>query len=75
MSKPVPHQFEPFSLNSVNTHPTLPLVSEQACRLEDLEVPRCRLPGVLEDGRDFAGRHGAAVEINREQHASPGSVR
>jgi hypothetical protein len=75
VSKPVPNQFEPFSLNSVNTHPPLLLVSQEARRLKDLEVPRCRLPGVLEDCRDFPGRHGAAVKVNRQQHSPPGSVR
>ena len=50
-------------------------MSEQGRRLEDLEAPRGGLPGVFEGGRDFAGRHGAAVEINREQHAPPGWVR
>jgi hypothetical protein len=74
VSKPVLYKFEPFALNSINTDPTLLLVSEQARRLKDLEVPRCRWPSALENRRNLPGSHGTAVEINREQHAAPGSV-
>jgi hypothetical protein len=74
VSQPVPHQFESFALNTINTHPALPLVGEQTGGLKNLEVPRCGLPRVLEDGRYFAGRHGAAVEVNGEQYAPPGSM-
>jgi len=75
VSKPVPDQFEPFSLNSVNAHPALSFVSEKSRRFKYSEVPRCRLPSVLEDGRDFAGSHGAAIEIDRKQDSPPRGVR
>jgi hypothetical protein len=74
VSKPDPDQFEPFSLDSINALAALPFVSEQARRLEDLEVPGCRLPGVVEDGGDFPGGHGAAVEVNGEKDAPPGDM-
>ncbi len=75
MGEPVGHEFEAFRLKPVNTHPALPFVSEQARRLQDLEVPRGGLPGVLEHCRDVTGRHGSPVKVNRQQHAPPRSMR
>jgi hypothetical protein len=53
--EPIPHKFEPFALNPVNAHPTLPFVSEQASVYEDLEVTRGGLPSMLEDLRNLTG--------------------
>ena len=75
MGKPVPHEFEPFWLNPVETHPTPLFMGEQARGFENLEVPRCRLPSVLEHRRDVTGRHRAPIKVNRQQHAPPGSMR
>jgi hypothetical protein len=75
VSQPAPHEFDPFTLNSVNPHPTLPLVSDQPCSLEYSQVPRGGLPCVLEDASDFSGGHSSAVEENRDQHPPSGSVR
>jgi hypothetical protein len=75
MGEPVPHEFEPFLLNPVKAHPTLSFMREQACGLQNLEVPRCRLPSVLEYCRDITGRHRAPVKVNRQQHAPPGGMR
>jgi hypothetical protein len=66
MSQPIPHQFESFVLNSVNTLPALPLMRNQTSGLKDLKMSRCRLPRMLEDRRYFSGCHGATVEVNRE---------
>jgi hypothetical protein len=74
MREPVPHEFKSFALNSVNPHPALFLMHDQASGLKDLEMSRCRLPRVLEDCRYFSGRHGAAVEIDGEQHTPPCSM-
>ncbi|HJZ64311.1 MAG TPA: hypothetical protein VKD70_08340 [Candidatus Acidoferrum sp.] len=38
-------------------------------------MPRSRLPSVLKDGRNFSGRHGTTVEMNRKQHTASGSMR
>jgi len=75
VSKPVPYEFEPLWLKSVNARPASLLVNEQARRLQDLEVPRGRLPSMFENCRDVTSSHGAPIEINREQHASSGGVR
>ena len=75
MGEPVPYQFEAFSLKPVNAHPAVPLMSEQAGPFEDLEMPGGGLPGMLEYGCDFTGRHGAPVEVDGEQHPAPGGVR
>lgn len=74
MSQPVSHQFEPLILDTVYPGAALFLVSNQAGRFEDPEMPGCGLPGVLENRRDFARCHGAAVEINRQQHTTPGGM-
>jgi len=50
-------------------------MGQQSRCFEHPKVPRCRLPRVLEDSRDFAGGHGAAIEINRNQDSSPRGVR
>src|SRR5262245_28170926 len=47
---------------------------EQAGRLQNLQVPRGRLPGMLEHARDLARRHLAAVEVQCDQDAAPGRV-
>src|SRR5215467_9730408 len=65
VSQPIFHEFKSFSLNSVNTHPTLSLVRKQASSLKDLKVSRCRLPSVLKYCRDLPCCHLAAVEIYR----------
>ena len=75
MREPVCHEFETFRLKPVNTHPAVPFMSEQARGLQDLEVPGCGLPGVLEHCCDVTGRHGASVKVNRQQHAPPGGMR
>jgi len=66
---------ETFVFDAIDPRAPLFLVTDQAGFLEDPEVPRGGLPGVLEDGRDFAGGHGAAVEVKRQQHTAPGSMR
>ena len=38
-------------------------------------MPRRGLPGVLEDGRNFPGSHGAAIEENRKQDPPPRGMR
>ena len=75
VSKPVPHQFKPFVLDSVNAHAASLFMREQARPFEHTKVPCSRLPRVLENGSYFARSHGAAVEIDRKQNSSPGSVR
>lgn len=75
MGEPVGHEFETLRLKPVNTHPALPLMSEQARRLEDLEVSCGGLPGVLEDRRDLTGRHRAPVKVNCQQDAPPRRMR
>ena len=74
MRQPVTYQFETLVFDAIDPRAALFPVTDQAGPLEDPEVPRGGLPGVLEDGRDFAGGHGAAVEINRHQHTAPGSM-
>ena len=75
MRQPVPHQLETFVFDAIDPLAPLLPVADQAGFFEDPEVPRGGLPGVLENGRDFAGGHGAAVEINRQQHTAPGGMR
>jgi hypothetical protein len=75
VGKPIPYQLEAFSLKPVNAHPALPHMSEQAGLFEDLKMAGRGLPGMLEDGCDFTGRHGAAIEVDGEQHPPPGGVR
>ena len=40
---------------------------EQACRLENLEMPRRRLPSVGEYARNLACRHRAPVEMHGQE--------
>ena len=58
----------------VAPHPTLPLVPEKLGRLEDLQVPCRRRPGLLEHTGDLAGGHRAALEVHREQDATTHGV-
>lgn len=74
MSEPISYQFEPFALNSVDSHPALLFVGEQARSLEDPKVPRGGLPRVVKDGRDLPRCHGAAVEVDRQQDAPSGGM-
>jgi hypothetical protein len=71
VTKPLPDQIESFSLNSVNAPAAMLLVRQQARLFQHPHVPCGRLPGVLEDGRDFSSRHRAAIKMNREQHSPP----
>ena len=75
MSQPVPDQFQPLALDAVDAHPALPFVIEQPCLLKDPEVPRGRLPSVIEDRRDLSGCHRTPIEIDRHQYASSGGMR
>ena len=75
VSKPVANQFKPFALDAVDARPASLFMRQQARPFKNSQMPRSRLPCVLEDGRNFAGRHGATVEIDRKQHPASGGVR
>jgi hypothetical protein len=49
-------------------------MSEQSGRLENLEVPGRRLPGMRKDPRDLPGRHRSALEMEGQQDPTPGRV-
>ena len=63
-----------MTINLVAPHPSLPLVPEKPGRLEDLQVPRRRRPGLLEHTRYLAGGHRAALEVHRKQDATTHGV-
>ena len=71
MIEPFLHQLEPFGLDPINTAAALPLVTEKTCRLQNLQVARGCRPGLLEDCGNPAGRHGTAIEVDRQQDAPP----
>lgn len=75
MSEPIAHQFKAFWLQAVNPFSTLLLVNEQAGGLQHPKMACRRLPGMLENGRDFTGGHSAVMEINSHQDSPPGGVR
>ena len=75
VSKPVANQFESFALDAVYACAAPLFMCQQARPFKNSKVPRSRLPRVLENGRNFAGRHGATLEIDGEQHSASGGVR
>jgi hypothetical protein len=75
MSKPVANQFKSFALDSINARAAPLFMCQQARSFKNSKMPRSRLPSVLKDSRNFAGRHGTTIEINRKQHSASGSVR
>src|SRR5262245_51606022 len=72
--QPLTHKCQALSLDAIDTHPTLPLVLEEASGFKNLKVPRGRLPRMRKDRRDLSGGHCAAVEIDGKQHAAPSRV-
>src|SRR5215472_19361539 len=75
MRKPISHQLQPLGLDSVNPSSSFFLVSQEAGRFQDLKMPGCGWPGALEGSGYFPGCHRAAVEVDRNQHATPGCAR
>src|SRR5215467_15447325 len=75
MRKPISHQLQPLGLDSVNPGSSFFLVSQKAGRFQDLKMPGCGWPGTLEGSGYFPGCHGAAVEIDGNQHTAPGCAR
>jgi hypothetical protein len=73
--QPLGHQRQALSLDAIDTHPALPLVPEEAGRFKHLKMPSRGLPCMRKDRRDLSGGHRASVEIDREQHAAPSTVR
>jgi hypothetical protein len=72
--QPIAHQRQSLSLDAIDTHPALPLVCEQPCSLKNLKVPGRGLPCMFKHRRDLSGTHRASIEVDREQHATPGRV-
>src|SRR5262249_19473274 len=72
--EPIAREVQAVTINLVAPHPSLPLVPEKPGRLEDLQVPRRRRPGLLEHTGYLAGGHRAALEIHREQDATTHGV-
>jgi hypothetical protein len=75
VAKPVPHKFEPFALNAVYALATSLFLCQQTGSLKDSKVTRSRLPSVLKNGRNFARRHRATMEINGKEHAASRGMR
>ena len=75
VSKPVANQFKSFALDAVYARAASLFMGQQARPFKNSKMPRSRLPGVLEDGRNFASRHGAAGEIDSKQHSASSGVR
>jgi len=75
MSKPVANQFKSFALDSIDARAAPLFMCQQARSFKNSKMPRSRLPSVLKDSRNFSGRHGTTIEINRKQHPASGSVR
>jgi hypothetical protein len=73
--KPIIDQRKSLSLDAINAHPSLSLVTEQTSGLKDLKMPGGRLPCVLKYGRYLSGSHRTSIEIDREQHAPSSGVR
>src|SRR5262245_20152008 len=72
--QPLTHKRQALSLDAIDTHPALRLVLEETSGFKNLKVPRRRLPRMRKDCRDLSGGHGAAVEIDRKQHAAPSGM-
>ena len=51
----------------VDARAPLPVVTDQPSRLEPLDVPGRRRPGMLEHAGDLTGRHRSALEVQRNQ--------
>src|SRR5262245_66640225 len=64
--EPIAREVQAVTINLVAPHPSLPLMPEKPGRLEDLQVPRRRRPGLLEQTGDLACRHRTTIEIHRE---------
>lgn len=75
VSKPVANQFKSFALDSIYARAAPLFMCQQARSFKNSKMPRSRLPGMFEDSRNFTGRHGTTIEINRKQHSASGSVR
>ena len=75
VSKPVANQFKSLALDVVYAHAASLFMGQKARPFKNSKMPRSCLPGVLEDGRNFASRHGAAGEIDSKQHSASRGVR
>jgi hypothetical protein len=75
VSKPVANQFKSLALDVVYAHAASLFMGQQARPFKNSKMTRGRLPGVLEDGCNFASRHGAASEIDSKQHSASRGVR
>src|SRR5262245_27021462 len=64
--EPIAREVQAVTINLVAPHPSLPLVPEKPGRLEDLQVPRRRRPGLLKHTGYLASRHRTTLEIHRE---------
>ena len=75
VSKPVANQFKSFALDAIYARAASLFMGQKARPFKNSKMPRSRLPRVLEDGCNFASRHGAAGEIDRKQHSASRGVR
>jgi len=75
VSKPVANQFKSFAPDAIYTRAASLFMGQKARPFKNSKMPRSRLPRVLEDGCNFASRHGAAGEIDRKQHSASRGVR
>jgi hypothetical protein len=75
VSKPVANQFKSFALDAIYARAASLFMGQKARPFQNSKMARSRLPGVLEDGRNFASRQGATGEIDRKQHSASRGVR
>jgi len=75
VSKPVANQFKSFALDAIYARAASLFMGQKARPFKNSKMPRSRLPGVLENGGNFASSHGATGEIDRKQHSPSRGVR
>jgi len=75
LCEPVACERKPAPVQAVDPHAAVADVSHHARSLEYLQVTRRRRPRVFEHRRDVAGRHGAALEVERHHDAAADGMR
>ena len=68
--EPIAHELESTTIEMVSARTPLPLVIQQASRLEPLDVPRRGRPGMIEHAGDLTRRHRSALEVHCDQDPS-----
>jgi hypothetical protein len=68
--EPISHKLEPAAIEPVDASAPVPIVMYQSSRLQHLDVPGRRRPGMLEHSGNVTSRHRSALEVQRHQDPS-----